>query len=72
MNYQEILTDTEINNIVSLLQTENTEGVLDIIAFYGECSLMFSAIVSGDIVVTGIRDGSLEYHLSQKAKKRLH
>lgn len=77
-DFNNLLTDAEIKRIVSnYLKTENAEldkvsDILDLLAFYGECKLVFDGIVSGDLEITGVGSGGIEYCLSEKARQRLH
>ena len=78
MKYQDILTEKEITSVVNAyLQTDKADGekvkdILDLLAFYGECSMIFSGIISGEFIITGMGESGIEYRLSEKSKRRLH
>lgn len=77
-DYTELLTTQEIESIVnSYMRTpnakpENVPAILEVMGFYAEHQMIASAILSGDLVITGVDGDGLKYCLSEKARKRLH
>jgi hypothetical protein len=77
MKYDEVLTEQEIQNIVTQYlradgSPDKTKDILDLLAFYGWCKIIFDGVVSGDFIITGMDENGLEYKLSEKARRRLH
>lgn len=76
MNYTDLLTEQEIDRIISSLpmdaDSKKVKDILDLLAFYGECKMIFDGVTSGDLEITGANENGLEYRLSSSAKRRLH
>lgn len=74
--YTEVLTDNEVERIIASLPIEvgdkKIDDILSLLAFYGECKLVFDGVISGDIEIVGASENGLEYRTSRKAKRRLH
>ena len=78
-SYSEVLTTQEIRRVTTDLLTVNPAmtksdvlTVLEELALLAESAMLFQGIISGDLEVVGLEDGSIKVKASDRQRRLLH